>query len=154
MNSLLSLAALLAPAFLLAPIAALLVPDEGEVELLDKMLKDALSVDENYTLKLYKTDVTPAESDTNASYTIADFTDYTSKTLARTTWAGASTSAGTTSTTYTQQSWTCGASGNTIYGYWVVGATSGEVLWAEKFATARVLASGDTLNLTPRMELA
>jgi len=118
------------------------------------MLKDALSVDEDYTLKLFKTNVTPAESDTSASYTVADFTNYVNKTLTRSGWAGASTSTGTTSTTYAQQSWTCGASGNTVYGYWVQGATSGEVLWAEAFATARVLASGDTLNLTPRMELA
>lgn len=138
----------------LAPLAALLVPDEGEVELLDKMMKDALSVDESSTLKLYKTNVTPGESDTSGSYTEADFTSYTSKTLARASWAGASTSTGTTSTTYAAQSWTCGASGNTIYGYFVLGASSGKVLWAELFGTSRVLASGDTLNLTPAMQLA
>lgn len=134
--------------------SALLVPDVGEVELLDKMMKDALSVDEDYTLKLYKTNVTPAESDTAGSYTVADFTNYVNKTLTRTGWAGASTAGGTTSTTYAQQSWTCGASGNTVYGYYVIGATSGTLLWAELFGTARVLASGDTLNLTPAMELA
>src|SRR5574342_469145 len=38
---------------------ALVVPDVGEVELLDKMLKDALSVDESYTLKLYSA-ISPA----------------------------------------------------------------------------------------------
>lgn len=133
---------------------ALVIPDVGEVELLDKMLKDALSSDEDYTLKLYKTDVTPAESDTASSYTVADFTNYVNKTLTRAGWAGASTAGGTTSSSYAQQSWTCGASGNTIYGYYVIGATSTVLLWAEKFATARVLASGDTLNLTPKMELA
>lgn len=133
---------------------SLVCPDVGEVELLDKMLKDALSVDEDYTLKLFKTNVTPAESDTAGSYTVADFTNYVNKTLTRTGWAGASTAGGTTSTTFAQQSWTCGASGNTVYGYWVIGVTSTVVLWAEAFATARVLASGDTLNLTPRMELA
>lgn len=133
---------------------ALVIPDVGEVELLDKMLKDALSSDEDYTLKLYKTDVTPAESDTAGSYTVADFTNYVNKTLTRAGWAGASTAGGTTSSSYAQQSWTCGASGNTIYGYYVIGATSTVLLWAEKFATARVLASGDTLNLTPKMELA
>lgn len=132
----------------------LVVPDVGEVELLDKMLKDALSVDESYTLKLYKTDVTPAESDTAGSYTVADFTDYANKTLTRSGWAGASTAGGTTTTSYAQQSWTCGATGNTIYGYFVIGTTSGVLLWAEKFATARTLASSDVLNLTPAFALA
>lgn len=133
---------------------ALVVPNVGEVELLDKMLKDALGVDENYTLKLYKTDVTPAESDTAVSYTEADFTNYAAKTLTRANWGAASTAGGTTSSSYAQQSWTCGASGNTIYGYYVIGATSTVLLWAEKFAVARVLADTDVLNLTPKFELA
>lgn len=131
----------------------LVVPDVGEAELLDKMLKDALSVDEDYTLKLFKSDSTPAESDTAGTYTEADFTNYAAKTLTRSGWASATTTTGTTSTSYAQQSWTCGATGNTVYGYFVVGATSGTLLWAERFATARVLASGDTLNLTPAFQL-
>src|SRR5262245_44697244 len=114
---------------------ALLAPDVGEVELLDKMLKDALSVDEDFTLKLYKTNVTPAESDTASSYTVADFTNYVNKTLTRAGWAGASTSGGTTSTTHSQQSWTNGGSSQTIYGYYVIGATSTVLLWAELFTT-------------------
>lgn len=133
---------------------AILVPNVGERELLDKMLKDALSVDENYTLKLYKTDVTPSETDTTSSYTEADFTGYSSKTLTRSGWAAASTDGGgVTSSSYAQQSWTNSGSSQTIYGYWVQGATSGNLLWAEKFVTARVIANGETLNLTPKFQL-
>lgn len=133
---------------------ALLVPDVGEVELLDKMLKDALSTDEDYTLKLYKTDVTPAEGDTAGSYTEADFTGYAAKTLNRSGWAGATTTAGTTSTSYAQQSWSMTGTSQTIYGYWVIGVTSAVALWAEKFAASRTLVDPSTLNLTPKMELA
>ena len=132
---------------------ALLVPDVGEVELLDKLLKDALSVDEDYTLKLYKTNVTPAESDTAGSYTVADFTGYANKTLTRAGWAAASTAAGTTSTTFAQQSWSP-TSSQTVYGYYVIGATSTVLLWAELFASSKNLVDGDTLQLTPKMELA
>lgn len=132
---------------------ALLVPDVGEVACLDMMLKQS---DEDYTLQLYNTDITPAEGDVAGDYTpsVANFTNYVSKALTRAGWPGASTSGGVTSSSYAQQTWTCGASGNTIYGYWVVNAVTGTLLWAEKFASAKILADTDVLNLTPVMELA
>lgn len=141
---------------------AAIVPNEGEVKLITDLLNGGTL--ENWTLKLFKTNVTPAETDTSASYTVADFTNYTSKTLTRSvnngvTWntvaSGSPTGswsaeASVAESAYQQQSWTCGATGNTIYGYWIEGATSAKVLLAEAFASSRVLANGDTLNLTPR----
>lgn len=134
----------------------LIVPDQGELELLDKMLKDALSVDENYILKLYKNDYTPASASAPGSFTEADFTSYAARTLTRTNWNAAVTVGGKGESSYgtTPQSWTCGASGNTIYGYWVEGAASAKVLWGERFSTSRVLANGDILNLSPKFTLA
>ncbi len=136
---------------------ALLVPDVGEVELLKRLLYP--SSGENGTLKLYKTNVTPAESDTAGSYTEADFTGYVSKTLTSTqsgsTWAVPTTGGGTTSSTYgggTPLSWSP-LSTQTVYGYIVVGASSTTLWWAELFATSKNLSSGDTLNLTPKMQL-
>lgn len=129
---------------------ALVIADVGEIELLDKMLKDALSVDETYTLKLYQNNYTPLASSVAGDFTEANFTNYTSKTLVRASWGAATTVSNKASSTYaTIQSWTCGASGNTIYGYLVIGTTSGILLWAEKFASARILTSGDDLNLVP-----
>jgi hypothetical protein len=135
----------------------ILVPDIGEREL----LADLLDNGEDWTLKLFRTDVTPAESDTDASFTVANFTDYVDKTLTRAVgagnWGTPSTNTGTTSSTYnsgTPQSWTCGASGNTIYGAYVVGATSGNLQFSDKFAAARTLTDGDTLEYTPIIELA
>ena len=123
--------------------------NEGELELLDKMLKDALSVDEAYILKLFQNNYTPADTTTSANMTAATFTNYAHKTLTRAGWSAATTNAsGKAESSYgtAPESWTCGATGNTIYGYWVEGASSGKVLWAERFATARVLASGDVLD--------
>lgn len=132
----------------------LLCPDVGEVVLLRRILYEAPT---DLTLKLYRTDVTPAESDTAGSYTEANFTDYVAKTLTASqsggTWSAPSTSTGTTSASYAQQSWTCGASGNTIYGYFLVNS-GGTLVIAEKFAAARTLVSSDELRLTPRIELA
>lgn len=133
----------------------LVVPSEGELELLDKMLKDALTVDENFILKLYQNNYTPVEASTGTAFTEANFTGYAARTLTRTNWnaAVASTSKAESSYGTAPASWTCGASGNTIYGYYVVGSSSAKVLWAEKFATARVLADQDILNLTPKFTL-
>lgn len=132
---------------------ALVTPAVGECELLDKCLKDALSVDESYTLKLYKTDVTPSGTSVAGDFTVADFTDYANKTLTRAGWSAAATVSNKAESEYAQQSWTCGATGNTIYGYYVIGTTSGTLLWAEKFSSARVLAENDVLNLTPKFSL-
>lgn len=139
---------------------SLLVPNVGEVVLLGNMLAGGTL--ENWTLKLFKNDKTPAEGDVAGDYTEADFTNYTAKTLTRSvsgsTWSTPSTDGGgTTSSTYngaSPQSWTCGATGNTIYGYFVVGATSGTLIYAERFANARTLVENDVLNLTPKLELA
>src|SRR5690348_1479290 len=108
----------------------LVVPDVGEVALLDMALSDASP--EAQTLKAYKSNTTPAEGDTAASYTEADFGGYAAKSLARATWNGASTSTGTTTKTYPQQTWTVSGSGNTVYGYYVVKASAGTLLWSEK----------------------
>jgi len=133
---------------------ALIVTNDGELELLDKALKDALSVDENLTLKLFKTDVTPTATSVEGDFTEADFTNYTSKTLTRAGWNAAATVGGKAEAEYgTVQTWTCGASGNTIYGYLIIGATSNVLLWAEKLATERVLSDGSTYNLTVKFTL-
>ena len=134
---------------------ALHVCRQGELQLLDKMLKDALSTDENYILKLFQNNYTPDEDDAVGSFTEATFTDYAARTLTRALWNAAQVNATKSESSYgtSPSSWTCGATGNTIYGYWMEGATSAAVLWAERFATSRVLADGDVLNITPKFTL-
>ena len=134
----------------------LVVPDTGELRLLDIMLKLALSTDENQILKLFKSDTTPSASSAPGSFTEADFTSYAARTLSRSTWNAAATVSNKAESSYgsTPQSWTCGATGNTIYGYWVEGSTSATCLWAERFSTSRVVANGDILNITPKFTLA
>lgn len=133
----------------------LVVNKQGELELLDKMLKDALSTDENYILMLFKNNYTPDETDVSASFTEGTFTGYAARTLTRVLWNAAQVSTSKAESSYSSapESWTCGASGNTVYGYWVEGHTSSNVLWSERFATSRVLADGDVLNITPKFTL-
>lgn len=129
---------------------------QGELRLLDTMLKLALSTNEAHILKLYKADYTPTSSTAVGSFTEATFNGYAARTLARATWNSATLVTGKGQTSYgsSAQSWTCGTTGNTVYGYWVEGSTSAKVLWAERFGTSRVLANGDVLNITPQFTLA
>lgn len=135
---------------------ALLVPDVGEVKLLDAALGRVAA--ENLLLKLYATNVTPAEGDTAGSYTEAAGGGYAAKTLTAGSWGAAATSTGTTSSAYAQQTFTFTGALTTnpaIYGYYVVGATSGVLYWAELLAAPFTPASnGDQVLVTPRIELA
>ncbi len=129
----------------------LLMPDEGVTLLLSKMLKDALATGEDYTLKLYQNNYTPVNSSTATSFTEATFGGYLPKTLVRATWQAPTIVSGIASSAYgsTPQTWTVTSAPQTIYGYYVLGATSGKVLWAERFSTSRALTVGDELDLTP-----
>ena len=130
----------------------LVVPDLGEIELLTKLLINTTDT-ENYIIKLYKNNYSPSGSTVVADFTEADFTNYVAKTVARGDWASPSTVSNKAESSVTAQTWTCGPTGNTIYGYYVVGSTSGVCLWAEQFTVSRVLVDGDILNLTPKFNL-
>lgn len=133
---------------------SLVTPNPGELALLDKMLKDALTVDEDYILKLFRTPMTVDQDTETTDFTVATFTNYSHQTLTRANWSNAAVVSNKAQAQYSNQmSWTCGATGDTVYGYWVEGATSGTTLWAERFAAPRTLANGDILNLTPRFAL-
>lgn len=146
---------------------ALLVPNEGELQL----LADLLGNGESWSLGLFRTNITPAETDTASTYTAAEaaFTGYSRKTLTRSigssTWntpvsqapSGTPAWSSEAAVGHSQygsapQTWTCGATGDTVYGYFIVGATSGKLICAEAFSTPRTLANGDSLSLTPVFE--
>jgi hypothetical protein len=135
---------------------SLYVPNEGEMLLLDMMLKNATATGEYY-LHLYNNSYDPVAATTRTSFTDAVFGGYTVATLTRgANWSSATLVSGSAETSYgggTALAWTCTSSTDTIYGYWVEDSTTGKVLWAEKFGTARAMAENDVLNLTPKFSL-
>ena len=131
----------------------LVVPDEGEIELLRKMLID-LADTETYSLRLYKNNYLPSSTTTSTDFTEANFDGYAAITFNRTDWSTPTIDLyGEASCTAAQKSWTCGSHGNTIFGYYVLGSTSGKVLWAEKFASSRILNNNDVLHVGPNFTL-
>ena len=148
---------------------SLLVPHEGELQLLTDLLGQGSR--EDWQLGLFNSNITPSEFDAAATYTAheATFTNYARKTLTRSigasTWNTPVSQAPSGSPAWSSrsqvghsqygssaQSWTCGATGDTVYGYFVIGASSGKLICAEAFSTPRTLASGDTIQVQPVFE--
>ncbi len=131
----------------------LVVPNAGEVVAISAFVNKTAST--TPILKLYKSNTTPAETDTAGTYTESTFTGYSSITLTGASWTvvgGAPTSA-----TYAQQTFTSSADQTleNAYGYFVVGTTSGTLFWAERFAAApyAITNNGDAIQITPAITL-
>lgn len=136
----------------------LVVPDSGELILLNTLLKLALSTQEVQVLHLYNNNTTPTQSSSFGQFRAATFATYAPRTLTRSLWNTAVSVSNKAESSYgtIPQSWTCGSSGDVVYGYYVSNGnptvTSG-LLWAELFTTPRTLATGDILNITPKFTL-
>ena len=109
----------------------------------------------NFTLKLFTSNTTPADTDTAATYTEAAGGGYAAKTLTNGSFT-VTVGNDPSDAVYAQQTWTfTGAlTGNaTIYGYYVVDA-DGVLQWAERLGAAYTPANnGDALNVTPKFQL-
>lgn len=127
---------------------ALLFPNTGENIALEALVNK--TAPQNLVLKLFSSNTTPAEGDTAGTYTEATFAGYSAATLTGASWNAASAG----SITYSaQQSFARTSTGTTenIYGYFVVQAVSGTLVYAERDGSApfAVTNNGDTIKITP-----
>lgn len=126
---------------------ALNVPDVGENAILEIIVKKTAAVD--LVLELYKNNITPADGDTKATYTVSTFTGYALINLVAATWGAAAAG----SITYgAQQTFTCsGASAESVYGYIIYQTGTNILMWSERDASApfAIANSGDAVKLTP-----
>ena len=133
---------------------ALWVPNQAEEIMLDLILAV------NTQLKLHTNDVTAGLTTsqinalTEASFTEASFAGYTAKSLTGGSWT---TTQGDPSTgTYAQQTFTRSSTGTAqlIYGYHVVRASDGKLLWHERLTgPVSVPNLNDTIRITPTITL-
>lgn len=127
---------------------ALNVPDEGENLILEMLVNKTAA--QNLVYHLYKTNITPSDTDVNTTYSPNEstFTGYAAITLTGASWGTAAAGA----IAYAQQTWTCsGVSAESVYGYYVTQLTSTKLMWAEKDASApfAIAISGDAVKVTP-----
>lgn len=127
----------------------MVVPNNGEGDALGYFVNKQSPQD--LVLRLYKSNTTPAETDTTASYTEATFTGYASTTLAGAGWTlaeGAPSSA-----SYAQQTFTssAGSQNENIYGWYATRLSSGRIACSERFTTApwNIANNGDKILITP-----
>lgn len=130
---------------------AILVPNSGEVVAL-QLLVNKITVTENLKYQLFATNITPAETDVAATYTIAAGGGYADITMTGASWTV--TPGAPSIVAYAQQTWTfTGAltTNPTIYGYIVVRATTGDLILAETFSSFTPANNGDNIKITPQI---
>lgn len=133
---------------------ALVVPSASEKTLAEFML--GVATPGNQTLKLFVNNVTPDDDSTAASFTEMSTHGYAAKTLTKTSWVATQGATGQPcSAAYAAQTWTfTAASAVSVYGYYIIDVTTGKLLWAEKFASAKVVENaGDQIIVTPTITM-
>jgi len=132
---------------------ALVSVNVGVQEILRRALNYSATGD--VKLHLFKSNSTPAETDTTATYTEADFTGYASVTLTGASWTV--TNADPASASYAEQSFTssAGSQSQAVYGYYVTNSDSTTLLWAERFSDGpyTIVNNGDVIKVTPIITL-
>lgn len=125
---------------------ALVLPDVGENIALEALVNKTAPQD--LVLRLYTNNITPAETDTAATYTEATFTGYSAVTLSGASWSGAGDTV-----SYDLQTFTSSANQAAVdhYGYYLTQATSGKLVWAERFSDGpyTITNLNDKIEVTP-----
>lgn len=124
--------------------------NEGEKLILEWAFKST-TTPEDLSLHLYSNDVYPDADSIESDFVECSFSGYSSKSLTRASWNSPSTNgSGSGQITYATQSWTSGED-TSIYGYYVKGATSDTIIFAERFSDVYVLSTGLTVTITPKI---
>lgn len=130
---------------------ALVVPNQGEQIALEAFV--GKTAGQNLVLRLYTNDITPGETNTEATYTEASGNGYAAKTLTAASWTF--TAGAPSNVAYAEQTFTfTGALGN-VYGYYFTQVSSGLLVWAERFTSApfNIANNGDQIKITPQITL-
>ncbi|MGH7261470.1 MAG: hypothetical protein ACREI9_12450 [Nitrospiraceae bacterium] len=128
---------------------ALLIPNAAEDVALQNFLNK--TAPQTCVLKLFTNNVTPAETDTEASYTEAAGFGYAAVTLTPASWT--ITPGAPTEAAYPEQIFTFTGNLGNVYGYYVVETTSGKIKWAERFSDGpyNIVNNGDQIKITPKI---
>lgn len=125
---------------------ALAVPNQGENIALEALVnKTAPQALELHLFKLPSSD--PGETATEASFTAADFTGYSADTSI--TWGSAS--GGTITGDKSTFTSSAGSQNQDVYGYMLIQATSGKLVYYEYFSGGpyNIANDGDKIEVTP-----
>jgi len=131
---------------------SLVVPDEGEVKLLEYIVNKTAPSD--LVLHLYVDDVDLSLEDFNAgSFSESTAAGYSAETLSGSNWSIATT-AGVTAAVYNTSVAFSFTESDSVYGYYVTNS-SNEILWAERFPGApfNLPSGGGEISVRPQLQL-
>ena len=129
---------------------AIKISSDGAEKIL-KYTTGVTTTTETLILKLFSSNTSPGPLTVLGDFTEVTGGGYAAKTLNATQWTIAGNSASTAAQLFTFTS----AIGQ-IYGYYLVGATSGQLIASERFISGpyNIAASGDTLTVTATLSIA
>lgn len=132
---------------------ALLAPAEGEMQMLENMLR-VNATPEVLNLKLYTNNYDAVNGSTAANFTECAISGYAAKALTRGGW-NAATSGNPSYMQYSAGQVFNFTGTGAVVGYYLVGNTSGKVYWAERLyaTTGQTFNNGDSLTITPKVTL-
>lgn len=136
---------------------ALILADVGAQIILDAYLNNSWPASKDWTLKLFATNVTPAHNSVAGDFIVAVGGGYVNKTLSNGSWIVSALNDPREGLYNTSITWTFTGrltTNGTIYGYYIIDASDGVLLWAEKFEQSFTpISNGDQLILTPKFQL-
>jgi hypothetical protein len=130
----------------------IVIPNVAKVELLERLVGSDSDVPEK--LRLFQNNLTIGPTTVLSDFTQANFSGYVAGTLTGVSVSGTLDSDNRAVATWSDITFTkSGATGNTIWGYYVTNNMGG-FCWAEKFDSPVVLdTDGEFLTITPKFTL-
>ena len=132
----------------------MVIPNPSELNMLLTLFGQAPV--EDLVCQLFVNNQTPGVADTLANYTEMTGLGYTSMPVARTSWSIVTDSTTNRAVaTFPQINWTFqNGTATTVFGYYVTRASTGDLWYAERFATSHIVQNlGDKILLTLVMAL-
>ena len=130
---------------------ALIVPNEGEILLLQYMIN--MTAAEDQVLRLYTNDPTLGETTVRGDLTDSTEAGYSPITLTAAGWTTTQVS-GITTGVYDEVTFTYTTSAS-VYGYFVTDMSQNDILWVERFSGApfNLPTGGGTIAITTKITL-
>lgn len=134
---------------------ALVVPDEGELVLLERMLRLDEYTTQGFLIHLYTNDYTPNRESEYADFTEVVLAGYSAQALANADWNAPTTVGGVAQSVYGTGLVSFTVTGGTtpVYGYFVTDEGETTCIWAQRFDALRTLDSGNPVQLIPILRL-
>jgi len=129
----------------------MVIPNEGKPLLLGWLFRDDGTGLEDFILDLYSNDYTPVDGSTGASFTAATFGGYAQLDILRSEFDAPAVVANVAEIVRTPPpAWTqTSGADQIVYGWYLRGVDSGEVVAAQRFDTPRTMSVGATETLDP-----